>query len=330
MPAFLDSRRALVLAAIFSVAGFAMPSFAQSQPESRFFDPVAVVEGIRIGRADCALLEKQETAIWVQADGTQACLRYYAAGLAAAPGANPIAAIWLNGDVLGPNGRNADKRQSGFGPAEMVSLEQRLSSRFGVPSIFLGRPGTYGSSGKHYAMRGRPIEAGLVNAALDGLKKRYGIQSWALGGHSGGGTIVAELLARRDDLRCAVISSGASAYRAYLEARGLIKPGEALTRFDPYDALDDIPRKPDRRIFVIGDPRETNVPFSAQKLYFDGLATRNHAAWLVPLERASDKRHHDLVDFGETANEMCAAGASTDAILEALRTMPEPPPRLSN
>ena len=330
MHAFLSPRRVLALAVLFSVAGFAMPSLAQSRPESGFFDPVAVVDGIRIGRSDCATLEKKETAIWVQVDGTEACLRYYAAGLTAAPGPNPIVAIWLNGDVLGPGGRNADKRQSGFGPAEMVSLEQRLSSRFGVPSIFLGRPGTYGSSGKHYTTRGRPIEANLVNAALDGLKKRYGIQSWALGGHSGGGTIVAELLARRDDLRCAVISSGASAYRAYLEARGLIKPGETLTRFDPYEALDDIPRSPDRRIFVIGDPREANVPFSAQKLYFDGLTARDHAAWLVPLERATDKRHHDLIDFGETANEMCAAGASTDAILKTLRAMPEPPPRLSN
>jgi pimeloyl-ACP methyl ester carboxylesterase len=174
------------------------------------------------------------------------------------------------------------------------------------------------------------IEAALINAALDGLKKRYGIQSWALGGHSGGGTLVAEMLARRNDLRCAVISSGASAYRAYLEARGLAKAEDRLTRFDPYTSLDKIPADQKRRIFVIGDPREKNVPFSAQKLYFEGLVARGHAAWLIPLERATDARHHDLIDFGETANEMCAAGANTDTIIETLKAMPEQSPRLTN
>jgi len=313
--------------ALVGAAGAAM---AQSVAEKGDFDPAKVVDGIVIGEADCAALEHRETAIRVEAGGQVVCLRYYAAGLKSAPGPNPIVMVWLNGDVLGPKGNNADKRQGGFGPTEMVALEQRLSSRFGVPSIFLGRPGTYGSAGKHYTMRGRPIEAELVDAALDALKQRYGIGSWALGGHSGGGTLVAEMLARRDDLRCAVVSSGASAYRAYLEARGLLKSDGRLTRFDPSDSLDRIPVDPKRRIFVIGDPRETNVPFSAQKLYYEGLVARGHAAWLVPLERARDARHHDLVDFGEIADGACAAGDSTERIIGALQTLPEPPPRLSN
>lgn len=306
------------------------PAFSQSRASDDMFDPVAVVNGIQIGRAACAKLEREETAIWVETNGQTACLRYYAAGLRPAPAQNPIAAIWLNGDVLGPGGKNADKRQKGFGPAVMIEQEKRLFARFNVPSIFLGRPGTYGSSGKHHTMRGRPIEANLVYAALDALKRRYNIQSWSLGGHSGGGTLVAEMLARRNDLRCAIISSGASAYRAYLVARGLAKPGDVLTRFDPYTSLNRVPVDAGRRIFMIGDPREKNVPFSAQKLYFDGLVARGYAAWLIPLERATDARHHDLVDFGETATEMCAAGASTDSVIGTLKAMPDQPSRLTN
>ncbi|WP_246547555.1 alpha/beta hydrolase family protein [Ancylobacter defluvii] len=320
-------RAAVISLALATATG---PALAQSVPEKANFDPAKVVAGIAITQQECAALEQKNTAIWVQAGGASVCMRYFAAGLAFAPGPNPVAMVWLNGDVLGPKGNNADKRQSGFGPREMVALEQRLSSEFGVPAIFLARPGTYGSAGKHFTMRGRPVEAALVDAALDGLKERYGIGAFALGGHSGGGTLVAEMLARRQDLRCAVISSGASAYRAYLEARGLLKPSERLTRFDPYDALDKIPADPQRRIFVIGDPRETNVPFSAQRLYFEGLTARGHAAWLIPLQRASDTRHHDLVDFGELADGMCAAGKSTKAIIAALQALPEPPPRLSN
>ena len=325
----MSKLRLAVLAASLT-AIVASTSLAQSIPEKEPFDPVAVVKGISISKSGCTALEEKETAIWVEAAGQKACLRYYATGLKSAPGPNKVAAIWLNGDVLGPHGNDASKRLSGFGPTEMVALEQKLSDRFGVPSIFLGRPGTYGSSGKHFTIRGRPVEAALVNAALDGLKKRYGIQSWALGGHSGGGTLVAEMLARRNDLRCATISSGASAYRAYLQARGLIKPGSPLTRFDPYTSLNSVPSDPKRRIFVIGDPREKNVPFSAQRLYYDGLVAHGHAALLIPLERATDARHHDLVDFGETANEMCAAGSGTDKIIETLKAMPEQPPRLTN
>ena len=306
------------------------PSSAQSVPETAHFDPVAVVEGITIDDKSCAALEARHTAIRVDAGGTTACLRYFAAGLQPAPGPNPTVMVWLNGDVLGPNGRNAERRQSGFGPVDMVALEERLSVRFAIPSIFLARPGTYGSAGKHYVMRGRPIEADLVAAALDALKSRYRIGNFALAGHSGGGTLVAEMLARRSDLECAVISSGAAAYRAYLEARGLLKPDDRLTRFDPLDSLQEVPADPQRRIFVIGDPRETNVPFSAQALYFERLAGRGHAAWLVPLERARDPRHHDLVDFAEVANGMCAGGAGTEQIIESLRSLPEPPPRLSN
>lgn len=107
---------------------------------------------------------------------------YYSAGFKLNSEANPIAAIWMNGDVLGSHGDNADKRQSGFGTMEMVDLEQRLSHRYAVPSVYLGRPGTYGSAGKHFDMRGRPIEAEFVNAALDGIKQRYHIQTLALGG----------------------------------------------------------------------------------------------------------------------------------------------------
>ena len=170
------------------------PAMAQSVPEAAPFDPVAVVNGIEIGRSECAALEQRDTAIWVEADRQGWCLRYYAGGLSPAaglqpgagvqPGATPVpvAAIWLNGDVLGPKGNDATKRQSGFGPTEMVALERELAARFGVPSIYLGRPGTYGSAGKHFTLRGRPLEARLVDAALDGLKAPVVLPFFMTGG----------------------------------------------------------------------------------------------------------------------------------------------------
>lgn len=318
-------RRLLPALAATLLAG---PATAQSRAGAEHFDPAGVVAGVTIPRDACAALERDETAVWITAGGRSLCMRYYAAGLK--PGGNPIAAAWFNGDVLGPKGNDATKRQQGFGPARMIEQQAALAARFGVPFLFIGRPGTYGSAGKHHAMRGRPVEAALADATLDALKTRYRVGVWALGGHSGGGTLVAELLARRQDLRCAVISSGAAAYRAYLEARGLAEPGEPLARFDPSTALDRVPADPARRVFVIGDPRETNVPFASQRLYFDGLTARGHRAWLLPLERATDPRFHDLVDFGETATGLCAAGAETAAILDTLTAMPDQQARRTN
>ena len=109
---------------------------AQSRPEAAMFNPDHVVEGIRTSKEDCAPYEAQDTAVFVTAAGTSACIRYYASGLKNDRTANPVTMVWLNGDVLGPSGKNADKRQSGFGPAEMVALEAQVSRRFGICLLY--------------------------------------------------------------------------------------------------------------------------------------------------------------------------------------------------
>lgn len=303
---------------------------SQSQPSAERFSNAVVTEGIAITRQACAALEAQETAAWVEVEGRGECLRYYAAGLRPAPGPNPIAAAWMHGDIMGTKPTSVG-HQEGLGVAAMIDQERALSERFGIPFLFLARPGAYGSSGRFWTTRHTPREAALMNALLDVLKARYGVRAWALGGHSAGGTLTAEFLARRHDLRCAVISSGAPAYRAYLEARGL---RTVLARpqgwFDPAESLDRIPPDPGRRVFVIGDPRETNIPFHTQRHYFDVLAARGHAAWLVPLERAPAPRHHSLVDFGETALGLCGSGTDTGRILATLKAMPNQRDRISN
>lgn len=317
-----------ILAGLALAISMATGARAQSQPSGEHFSNAAVTGGVTITRKACAALEAQHTAAWVEVDGRGECLRYYAAGLH--PGPNPIAAAWMHGDIMGTKPTSVG-HQEGLGVAAMIDQERALAERFGIPFLFLARPGAYGSSGRFWTTRHTPREAALMNALLDVLKARYGVTEWALGGHSAGGTLTAEFLARRNDLRCAVISSGAPAYRAYLEARGL---QTVLARpqgwFDPAGSLDRIPRDPKRRVFVIGDPRETNIPFHTQRGYFDALTARGHAAWLVPLERAPAPRHHNLVDFGETALGLCGSGADTGRILATLKAMPDQRDRISN
>lgn len=320
------SFRSLCLVGLAIVA--AVPVHAQSRPNDEAFTNAVVASGKSVTRPQCAELEALETASWVEVDGRGECLRYYAAGLK--PGNNPVVAAWMHGDIMGTRPEQIG-HQEGLSVAGMIEQERTLSERFSVPFIFLARPGAYGSSGKFWTMRHTPREAALMNAHLDLLKKRYGIGAWSLGGSSAGGTLTAEFLARRTDLKCAVISSGASAYEAYLQARGVkTRLAKPETWFDPYRSLDLIPKDPARRIFVIGDPRETNVLFRTQQLYFDGLAARGHKAWLMPLERARPPRYHGLVDFGETATGLCAQGVEADRLLKTLQSMPEQPERISN
>lgn len=324
----MDARQAVaVLASLLVWNGGAA---GQSLPDDTLFDPAQVVAGITLSPTQCQAMEERHTAVWVSAGKTSACLRYYAAGLAV-DGGNPVAALWMHGDIMGPNPNQADKHQRGLGPAAMIGQERTLADCYGVPFIFLGRPGSYGSAGRHYTDRHRPREAALVAAAIEALTKRYRIGAWAMGGHSGGGTLVAEMLARRTDIRCAVISSGAAAFRAYLEARGLTR---VLARpadwFDPAASLNAVRADPRRHVIVMGDPRDSNVPFATQTLYAEGLRRRGHDVTLIPLERATDARHHGLVDWAEAATGLCARGESPAAIAAALQAMPDPPPRISN
>ncbi|MDR3514642.1 MAG: alpha/beta hydrolase [Azospirillaceae bacterium] len=300
---------------------------AQSLPDDEMFDPAKVISGITITRTACNEMERRQTAVWVRVDGRSYCLRYYAAGLTL-NGPNPLVAAWMPGDVMG--GPNSVGHQQGLGSAAMIEQSTTLSRRYAVPYIFLARPGSYGSAGKHYEIRHTPLEARLVNAQIDALKVRYHIGGWVLGGHSGGGTLAAEFIARRHDIQCAVLSSPAAAYRARLEKRGFTNRLKTEVFFDPYDEIDHIPRQTALRIFLIADPRDTNIPFSTQRLYFDGLKRRDLDAWLVPLKKAPKPKYHSLVDFGETATGMCASGAPTDAILERLRPMPQQSDRISN
>ncbi|MGY8663095.1 alpha/beta hydrolase [Bradyrhizobium sp. UFLA05-109] len=311
--------------AISAIASGAV--LAQSVSDAEMFDPVGVVNGIQITLSACEEMERRQTAVWVRVDGRGYCLRYYAAGLTP-HGPNLLVAAWMSGDVMG--GPKGVAHQQGLGVASMIEQSTTLSNRYAVPYIFLARPGTYGSAGKHYDIRHTPLEAKLVEAQIDALKARYHIDRWVLGGHSGGGTLAAEFLARRNDIQCAVLSSSAAAYRARLEKRGFVHRLKTEVFFDPYDSIDKIPDQPGRRIFLIADPRDTNIPFSTQELYFNALKKRGLDVWLVPLQKAPKPKYHSLVDFGETATGMCASGATTDSILKKLNDMPQQSDRISN
>ncbi len=312
--------------ALLTAAGWSASSVGQSVAPPGLFD--AAAEGARgntILAGQCRQLEQQQTAVWVRVHGKGWCLRYYASGLGRE---NAVVAAWLHGDILG-GGRGPAGHQKGLGPPAMIDQERGLSRKYHVPFVFLARPGAYGSAGSHHAVRHTKLEADLVAAELDALTIRYGVRSWVLGGHSGGGSLAAAMLTRRRDIACAVISSGAPDIDAYLiahheherDARDHLNVSEDVAR---------MPTPPGQRIIVMGDPRDKNVLWYLQRHYAETIKDHGANMTLLPLERGRPPEFHSLVDLAETATGLCAEGAATSSIEEQLRAMQSQAPRESN
>jgi pimeloyl-ACP methyl ester carboxylesterase len=318
---------------------------AQSQPSTELFDGLKVVKGISIDRETCARLEREQTAVWVEADGDAQCLRYYAFGLDPRR-PNPRAVGWMHGDVVGGPESIRARHQDGLGVTSMIDQMRRLSERYSAPFVFIARPGAYGSSGKHEPTTSTRHEAALVRAQMDAISRRYRVGEWVLAGHSGGGTMVAEMLNRGVSLRCLVVSSGAPAHDAYMRAKWALSPkskaedqkaaaeqfAAALAHFDlnPVADLGQVLPRPGLRVFVLADPRDETVPVQAQRVYYDALRQRGIDASFVELEKAAPPNHHSLVDHAENAAGLCVQGAPTQQIISTLRQMPDQADRISN
>jgi pimeloyl-ACP methyl ester carboxylesterase len=314
--------------AVIGLALTASSALAQSRESPEMFNEQDVVHGISISRPDCAKLEAQETAVWVVVRGKGYCLRYYAYGLKPRREGNALAAGWLHGDVVGGSHPKHAGHQTGLGVSAMIAQERALSERYHVPFVFLARPGAYGSAGYHPTMASTRLEAALVEAQVAAISARYGVRAWALGGHSGGGTLVADLIARRSDIRCAVISSGAGAHNAYLKAWH----AERLIKSFDLNPIGDVRNiKPGQvRVVVMGDPRDKNVLWPVQQLYYDALRAHGIDTTLIALERGRPDEFHSLVDHGEAATGLCANGTSFSEIRSRLEAMPSQGPRISN
>jgi len=274
-----------------------------------------LLEGSESSADQCASLP---FAVWVIVDGKGDCIRYYAGGLKAG---NPDMLIFFHGDRMALNGGSqraigSYERQSPAGlerDAVLWSAQAR-----GLPFLFVGRPGTHGSSGNH-AERRRPREVKLMTAALDAIKVRHGVQRYHLSGQSGGGHITGAMLNMRQDIECAAIASGAVAVWKRVELLGG-RSRDTTGYADPYDPAKEVSRirrAPPPRIFVLSDPQDRTVPFGSQEYYVSRLVEARLAPVHV-LAIAPDTGRHALAHLARPAIRWCAQGVPTDEIRRRL------------
>lgn len=177
------------------------------------FTDEGVQRGVVATRAQC---EAARNAVWVaSAEHGDVCLRYWQAGFGA--GATPRALVFFHGDVWLGTATSPDYLK--LTDAGLQAQAEQWVQQTGLPYLYIGRPGTHGSSGDHMQRRRRG-ESVQISQALDVLKARFGIREWVVAGQSGGGHVTASLLSDRDDIVCAVPGSSVSSPRVRWWLRG--------------------------------------------------------------------------------------------------------------
>ena len=206
----------------------------------------------------------------VEVDGKADVLAFYGAAPESAA-ADPV--IFLRGDAVEKrdNGVVANEWYVATTAYDVQALAEQLCVSFTRPYIHLARPGILGSTGHHLDRR-RPREVALVDMALTRLKAHFGWRRLNLVGQSGGGHLVASLIARRADIGCAVIASANTAVAQRNRENGWMTDITGHSDFfDPIDHVAEVARHPPVKIIVLTDPHDERVSASVQTGYVEAL-----------------------------------------------------------
>jgi pimeloyl-ACP methyl ester carboxylesterase len=299
----------------------AAPSLADAaaKPDRPLHTIKLLREGLRLDERQC---RANPTALWLRVDGRPFCIRYWIAGPAARPGEQAL--VLLHGDIgQRVKGRYVLADDDRF-TASDVQYEARAVARiYPGYAVVLGRPGAYGSSGSHLADRRTVREVRAIAAALDGLKARHGIKRFHFAGHSGGGHIVAALAQARDDIGCAVITSGALSVMTMHRDAGRPFGRTPPMFYDPIDHVARMAARPGLRLVVVSDPDDKVVSFHSQREFVDRVEARNLPIMHITAA-ARDERSHNLHAHGIRLAADCAKGMDDRGLVAKYQTKPLP------
>jgi pimeloyl-ACP methyl ester carboxylesterase len=300
----MSSRVKSLVAAL--IAGICVPSFAEAKNlYATQFEKEAQSK---------ALCEGQPGRIHVRHKLGKACLAF-----TVTQGREQLrrAVIFIDGDV--PHDLYANKYLMATNLAARLRDLQKLADREGVRIVRIERLGINGSSGNH-GRRGGPQELHAMNAAVDALKTRLGLDEIVFAGQSRGSLIGASLLTLgRNDVRCAVLGSGVYEHVRFIhrssQAKGLKVNPSAIRAlvYDPSARLGAIKRDPSRRVFVLGDPADAQVPFDQQARFAQSLRAYGHHGELIEI-RATDANRHGAMGYALNVAAFCANGKNDAGI----------------
>ena len=264
--------------------------------------------------------------MWAAVDQQGECIRYYHS---TAGGSGSEVIVFFSAEVASTNARGEVKHYDFYVKRTPAALQERIagtSRSLRMPYLYLGRPGSYGSSGE-YAKRRTPREIDLISAALDAIKSRHGYTRLHFAGYSEGGHAAAALLARRTDLGCVVLASSLVSVRSRLAEAGLDQDVTGNKHpVDPIALVDQVAKRPGLRIIVVTDSDDVVISARSQTAY-----VRRASAAGLPVQQifaaATDPGAHDLWRAGLLVATDCARGVKDDAIVSKYQNkIPKTPP----
>jgi hypothetical protein len=306
----LIARSLLAMCAI----GMQSCAFAQSgridfDPGNENFTERGLVRGIKATKAACSQVQGAVWAALSAAEGE--CVRYWVAGLTETNSSSVL--FYFSGDLLARD-RLLETDYVWLNPQKMQSTVVARQALLGVPYIVVGRPGMYGSSGEHKQRR-RAEEGRLVSSAIDEIKKVHKLTDISVVGQSGGGHVVASLLTYRSDIVCAVPASSVSSPRMRWQLRGQAMDFTGFV--DSYEPVDNLAQgrfNPKLRVFVLGDPQDSNVPWNTQLPL--AVRLRELGVQVEVLEgQGSGRERHGLNASALMIGSLCSQGHTTPEIL---------------
>jgi len=289
----MKTTKAILLCVLFATS-FACHAFfkVDFSLEDDFSDS-SVRRGISATREKCNLIP--EKAVWSRVGLEIAeCIKFWSSGLTHNTGR---AIVFFHGDVIPI--RPSYSKMTGD---RLNKISIGWSQKLRAPFIYMGRPGTLGSSGSH--SRRRLLEEGqIISAALDGLKIKYGINEFVVAGQSGGGHLTASLLTLRNDIVCAVPTSAPSSPRIRFLKMGRTIDTTNLPSYEPFENFTN-PVHKDLRVVVLGDPMDSNVFWESQTALVEPLKKRG-IPHLILEGQGSDPSRHELSNSSRDIAGMC-------------------------
>lgn len=306
----MSARAIIAFVAVLASSACITPDKSELVP----FSAAGALHGIEMTRTAC---NETKDAVWVIVQNKGDCIRYYKIGVF--PDHNKTVYVWFDPDYMVHNSMGASWMVSEYEKLSDPLQAQIDATRHGRdlerPYIRVARPGILGSSGNH-SRRRTPREVMLMQAALEKIKHRFGIEKFILMGQSGGGLIVAGLLTLRNDIRCAVLTSAGVNVKKRYRMRGRTFDFTGLYDSEIYDPIDHATQvidDEDRWIYVALDVRDRNVPASLQKEYADAVKSLGHNVVVIEADAKGTNRHN-LSRFGRDVALRCEEGPNGEAI----------------
>lgn len=273
------------------------------------FSESTIMRGVKATQAQCAAAANT---VWAATANSGAeCLKYWKAGFGDQPVKRAI--VFFHGDIFVGVGKTSQTYLD-LTNARLQKNAEDWAGWLGMPYIFMGRPGTHGSSGNHMQRR-RMDESVIISAALDELKKRYGIEEWVVAGQSGGGHVTASLITERSDIVCAVPTSAPSSPRIRWEMMGRTKDTTNYAdSYEPWKFVAKDKVSPQLRVFVLGNPNDKNVFWASQTVMADALQKAEIPVQVLQGEGTGPDAH-SLSNSSRIVAGWCAKDVGTEEIV---------------